>query len=160
MNVGSNPDGVAYDSGRGDVFVANAGGNTVSVIADSDNKVVATVGAGGDPTAVAYDSARGTVFVTGYSAGIVSVISDSALGSGATTSTTSSTTSTSTQPIVTATGPASSSATPVASSTSSSSSLPLSYLGLVAVNAALLLALGGLVASGRKTHKTVPGRPQ
>jgi len=35
VNVGSSPDGAAYDSGQGEVFVANFGSNTVSVISDA-----------------------------------------------------------------------------------------------------------------------------
>ncbi|MGB6462713.1 MAG: hypothetical protein WBF38_00615, partial [Nitrosotalea sp.] len=33
--VGSNPEGVAYDSGKGEIFVANVATNSVSVISDS-----------------------------------------------------------------------------------------------------------------------------
>jgi hypothetical protein len=58
---------------------------------------------------------------------------------------------------VTATGPASSITTSVASSTGSSSSLPLSYLGLVVINLVLVLALGGLVTSARKSGKMGSG---
>src|SRR5438552_16415927 len=53
VNVGSNPFGVAYDSLKGEVFVANFGSNTVSVIEDSTNTVVATVSVGGGAAGVA-----------------------------------------------------------------------------------------------------------
>jgi YVTN family beta-propeller protein len=76
--VGNNPAAVAYDSGMGEVFVANQGsGKAVSVISDSTNTVVATVTVGSAPTGVAYDSGKGEVFVTNEGSATVSVISDS-----------------------------------------------------------------------------------
>ena len=42
--MGSDPDGVAYDSAKGEIFVANGGSGTVSVISDSTNAVLATGG--------------------------------------------------------------------------------------------------------------------
>jgi YVTN family beta-propeller protein len=77
VTVGTFPDGVAYDSGMGEIFVANFASNTVSVISDSTNKVVATVTLGNGPDCVAYDSGKGEIFVTNYGSGTVSVISDS-----------------------------------------------------------------------------------
>ncbi len=52
-------------------------GNTVSVISDSNNSIVATVNVGSEPYGVAYDSAKGELFVTNYDDNTVSVISDS-----------------------------------------------------------------------------------
>src|SRR5947208_2986242 len=75
--VGSVPEGVAYDSARGEVFVTNLVDGTVSVISDSTNAVVATVPVGSGPIGVAYDSARGEVFVASVGFNTVSVISDS-----------------------------------------------------------------------------------
>ncbi len=73
--------GVAYDSGKGEVFVTNAGSDTVSVISDKTNAVVATVPMRYAPYALAYDSSKGEIFVTNGNAqttlGTVSVISDS-----------------------------------------------------------------------------------
>jgi len=74
----------AYDSGKGEVFVANANNNSVSVISDATNRVVATITVGHDPVGLAYDRAKGEVFVANYNcdsanpceAGTVSVISD------------------------------------------------------------------------------------
>src|SRR5438445_689575 len=74
--VGQSPTGVAYDSGTGEVFVTNIGGDTVSVISDVTNTVVATVPVGSGPTGVAYDSGTGEVFVTNLLGNTVSVISD------------------------------------------------------------------------------------
>ena len=64
---------MAYDSGKGEVLVASdlpsvtngsatsAQSGAVSVISDTTNKVVATVGVGLDPEALAYDSGKGEV---------------------------------------------------------------------------------------------------
>jgi YVTN family beta-propeller protein len=76
VNVGAQPYGVAYDSGKGEVFVSNTNSNTTSVISDSNNAVVATVIVGSGPEGVTYDSAKGEVFVADTRVGIVSVISD------------------------------------------------------------------------------------
>ena len=53
----------AYDSGKGEVFVTNAGSDTVSVISDKTNAVIATVPMRFSPYAIAYDSAKGEIFV-------------------------------------------------------------------------------------------------
>src|SRR5947199_1705221 len=87
--VGSVPEGVAYDSAKGEVFVTNLVDGTVSVISDSTNAIVATVTVGSSPIGVAYDSAKGEVFVTNDRDNTVSVITistnsedDNMLGSG------------------------------------------------------------------------------
>src|SRR2546427_1093821 len=67
------PVGLAYDSGNGYVYVANAGSDNVSVI--SGTTVVATVPVGDDPIGVAYDSGNGYVYVTNDNSNNVSVIS-------------------------------------------------------------------------------------
>jgi YVTN family beta-propeller protein len=61
---GLGPIASAYDSGKGEVFVADLNTDNVSVISDTTNLVVATVAVGGAPAGVAYDSAKGEVFVT------------------------------------------------------------------------------------------------
>ncbi|MCI4322867.1 MAG: PKD domain-containing protein [Thermoplasmata archaeon] len=76
INVSSNPSALAYDSGMGEVFVANEGTNNVSVISDSTNTVVASVAVGNEPDSIAYDSAKGELFVSNYQDDNVSVISD------------------------------------------------------------------------------------
>jgi YVTN family beta-propeller protein len=80
--VGLGPVAMAYDSGKGEVFVVNivetSGtplGN-VSVISDASNTVVATVPVGVNPIAAAYDSGKGEVFVANSGSNNVSVISD------------------------------------------------------------------------------------
>src|SRR2546422_3904238 len=46
---GLSPVAVAYDSGKGELFVANQHSDTVSVISDATNTVVATIPAGPGP---------------------------------------------------------------------------------------------------------------
>jgi YVTN family beta-propeller protein len=80
--VGNLPFGLAYDSGKGEVFVTNVNDDTVSVISDNSNTVVATVPVGEDPQGIAYDSGAKEIFVANLASnqatsGIVSVISDS-----------------------------------------------------------------------------------
>jgi YVTN family beta-propeller protein len=89
ITVGFAPLGIAYDSAKGEIFVANAGSpggfnvtseagtNTVSVISDSNNKVVASIDMGTPAGYVVYDSGNGEIFVTAYGGDKVYVISDS-----------------------------------------------------------------------------------
>ncbi len=51
--------------------------NTVSVISDNTNTVIATIPVGGYPYGVAYDSAKGEIFVVNLHDNNVMVISDS-----------------------------------------------------------------------------------
>lgn len=80
IKVGMFPEGIAYDSGKGELFVANWLSDSVSVISDSNNSVVANVTVGSNPDGIAYDSAKNEVFITNYASshasGTVSVISD------------------------------------------------------------------------------------
>ena len=73
---GAYPWSVAYDSGKGEVFVVQDLSNNVSVVSDATNTVVATIPVGSSPEGVAYDSGKGEVFVTSYDSNTVSVISD------------------------------------------------------------------------------------
>ena len=75
--VGKTPQGIAYDSAKGEIFVSNAQDNTISVISDSTNTVVATIPVGGYPYGVAYDSVKGEIFVVNLYDNNVMVISDS-----------------------------------------------------------------------------------
>jgi len=77
ITVGTSPSGIAYDSTNGDLYVANSGYNTVSVISDSSNSVIKTITVGNGPTGVVYDSGRSEIYVTNYGSNSVSVISDS-----------------------------------------------------------------------------------
>jgi len=74
------PYGIAFDSHLNQLFVANNGAGTVSVIPDSGgsaNTVTATImiGSGSEPTGVAFDSNLNEVYVTNNGAGTISVIS-------------------------------------------------------------------------------------
>jgi YVTN family beta-propeller protein len=79
INVGTSPTGVAYDQGKGEIFVANSGFNTISVISDDTNAVIKTVTVGTSPTGIAYDSGKGEVFITNHGSNSVSVVSDTSL---------------------------------------------------------------------------------
>ena len=74
-------DFLAYDSGKGEIFVTDGSGtNTVSVISDGTNgqanTVVATVTVQNAPSGLAYDSGKGEIFVANEESSSVSVISD------------------------------------------------------------------------------------
>jgi YVTN family beta-propeller protein len=84
--TGPGTSGLAYDSGKGEIFVpglSGTGGYQVSVINDTSNTVVATVPlpANSYPSGAAYDSGNGYVYVPlsgypSYASGSVAVISD------------------------------------------------------------------------------------
>ncbi|MGD0449896.1 MAG: YncE family protein [Candidatus Bathyarchaeia archaeon] len=76
ITVGTSPTGIAYDSAKGELFVANSGYNTVSVISDNSNSVFKTITVGTSPTGVAYDFGRGYIYVTNHGSNSVSVILD------------------------------------------------------------------------------------
>jgi YVTN family beta-propeller protein len=63
IDVGENPDAVAYDAKRGEVYVFNHSGNSASVIDAKSAKVVATIALGGSPEFSAVDAAAGRVYV-------------------------------------------------------------------------------------------------
>jgi len=76
VSVGPTPDAVAYDAGRGELFVANRGTDNVSVVSAASDTVVATIPVGAAPTAEAYDPGEGLVFVANNGSDTVSAISD------------------------------------------------------------------------------------
>ena len=61
--VGSSPRAIAADGSTGMVYVANRGGNTVSVISTRTNTVVATIAVGNTPVDIALDNAASRVYV-------------------------------------------------------------------------------------------------
>ncbi len=81
INVGGYPNTLAYDLSKGEIYMtvfnANSGYDTVSVISDSSNSVVANLTVGNLPSDIAYDSAKGEVFVANSLSDTVSVIPDS-----------------------------------------------------------------------------------
>jgi YVTN family beta-propeller protein len=68
---------IAYDSGKGEIFVTNADFGSVSVISDSTNTVIANITSEIQPLGLAYDSGKGEIFVANSEHNMVSVISDS-----------------------------------------------------------------------------------
>ena len=77
--VASGPTQLAYDSGKGEIFVLSANSNlgtfNVSAISDSTNAIVASVTTG-FPLSIAYDSGKGEIFV-GCESNLIDVVSDS-----------------------------------------------------------------------------------
>jgi YVTN family beta-propeller protein len=83
VNVGTSPDGLAFDGVTQSLYVANEGDNTVSVIdtarcnvskASGCGRPVATVHVGNGPAGVVVDQASHTAYVTDNGASTVSVI--------------------------------------------------------------------------------------
>jgi YVTN family beta-propeller protein len=72
--VGNYPDGVAYDSGKGEVFVTRWDWNAVSVILDTSNTATSSVTVGAMPTFVAYVVSNGYVYVSNEHQGTLSII--------------------------------------------------------------------------------------
>ncbi len=70
------PIALAYDSAKGEVFVADYTSETVSVISSVTNTTVGLIHVGSSPRAVVYDSAKGEIFVANFGSSSVSVISD------------------------------------------------------------------------------------
>ncbi|MCL4519153.1 MAG: YncE family protein [Thaumarchaeota archaeon] len=83
VNVGSQPQGVVYDSGKGEIFVSNYGDNTVSVINETTHAVIKTISVDYTPGMMAYDSTKGEIYVVTVNPsildpyGYIKVISDS-----------------------------------------------------------------------------------
>jgi len=85
VTVGGQPNCLAYDSGKGEIFVQNHSDGTISIISDSGNSVVATFPVGNYPQGMAYDSGKGEIFESDLDdvgeveggAPVVRVISDS-----------------------------------------------------------------------------------
>src|SRR2546421_3505861 len=75
---GGTPEGVAYDIGKAEIFVANTAADTVSVISDATRSVVATIPLpkGSNPLGLAYDSGKSEVFVANSGLDTISVLSD------------------------------------------------------------------------------------
>jgi len=107
---------VAYDPGKGELYVVTPNTNSTTIISDSTNSVVGTRAAGPGPFWIAYDSAKGELFISNPAADTVTVLSDA--------------------------GATSTSAT----TTSSSSAFQPTYMAIVAANVAALAALGVLGA--------------
>jgi YVTN family beta-propeller protein len=77
ISVGTQPEGVAYDNAKNEIFVTNYRSNYVDVISDSSFTVLTTVSVGSYPRGIVYDSAKSEIFVANIGSNYVSVISDS-----------------------------------------------------------------------------------
>ena len=73
--VGKFPVGVTYDTYNADIYVANSGSNTVSVISGFNNSDFSTIPVGGEPRGITYDPTDAEIWVTNYGSDNVSVIS-------------------------------------------------------------------------------------
>jgi len=92
IQVGHNPESVVYDSGKHEIFVCNPRSTSITgsqsvtttesfpgfmtVISDTNDKIVATLNGLDSCGSMVYDPMMDEVFVTQYSPGEVSVISD------------------------------------------------------------------------------------
>lgn len=63
IDTGQNPDAIAYDNKRKEVYVFNHSGNSATVIDAKDPKVVATIALTGNPEFAAADPTAGRVYV-------------------------------------------------------------------------------------------------
>jgi YVTN family beta-propeller protein len=78
ISVGVRPLGIAYDSAHRELYVTSGGENTIVVISDTSNSVVATIDLNstyGWLTSIVYDSGKDEMFVRSYNYGGVLVIS-------------------------------------------------------------------------------------
>jgi YVTN family beta-propeller protein len=73
---GNSPQGIALDSAKGELFVAQYAAGNVEIISTTSNNVVGTIATGIRPYAAGYDSAKGEVFIANYGSSDVSVIND------------------------------------------------------------------------------------
>jgi len=63
IDVGENPDAIAYDAKHGEIYVFNHSGNSATVIDAKSAKVVATIALGGSPEFPAVDAAADRVYI-------------------------------------------------------------------------------------------------
>jgi len=76
VEVGQTPDAITFDSSNGNVYVANEGSSTVSVISGSNDSVIATIRRD-EPNAITYDVSNHDIYVTNGGSDTVSVIEGS-----------------------------------------------------------------------------------
>lgn len=84
INVEGYPEGIAYDPAKGELFVSDDSAGAVSVISDSTDTVMRTIGLGGgnqtgsySPKDVVYNPIDGEIFAVNQGSNSISVISDS-----------------------------------------------------------------------------------
>jgi YVTN family beta-propeller protein len=73
--IGTDPSAVAFDPSTDEVYTANNGSNSVSVVAASDGTLVTTISVSGGPNAIAYDNSTRDLYITSYKTGNVTVVS-------------------------------------------------------------------------------------
>jgi YVTN family beta-propeller protein len=89
VTVGASPWWLAYDSAKGEFYIASGEGSTqVEVVRAVTGGIVTNISVGDGPTDLLYDSGRGEIFVSNYWSGNVSVINDTSNTVVATISTT------------------------------------------------------------------------
>ena len=86
ITVGSNPEAAALDTANGDVYVANGGSNSLTVLDGATDKVVGNVTVGTQPEGIAYDSSNGYLYVDLYGDSGLGHLSDVTVVNGATNS--------------------------------------------------------------------------
>ena len=77
--VGLSPWGITYDPVNDYLYVADNGGNNITVISATLNRTIASVNVGSAPSGVLYDPANGDIYVANYVSHNVSVIRDTSL---------------------------------------------------------------------------------
>jgi len=81
IEVGETPRGIAVDTARNRVYVANYGSDSLSVINTSSHTLIQTVGGLSSPNGVAYDPTHDLIWVTNYATDRVTPISAASLTS-------------------------------------------------------------------------------
>ena len=74
VTAGANPSAIAVNPGTHQIYVANSGGSTVTVIDEVSHAVVATARTGKNPVAIAVDPVSNRIFVANFSGNTVAVI--------------------------------------------------------------------------------------
>ncbi|EQD59723.1 YVTN beta-propeller repeat-containing protein, partial [mine drainage metagenome] len=60
---GLGPEALVFDSGKGELFVANTVSNSITVLNDTTGAIVGSVAVGPEPASLAYDPSLGTIYV-------------------------------------------------------------------------------------------------
>lgn len=81
ITVGTAPNGMAFDSENGFIYVANEATDNISVINSSNNKIVSAIALNSTPNDIAYDASNGYVYVTGSQSGNVYAIKNLSVAS-------------------------------------------------------------------------------
>ncbi len=77
VGTSTNPDGIAYDSMNGYLYVTNDSSSNVTVINGNTNKLIGSINVGYEPFGVAFDSLTGNGYIDNHGSGTISIISTS-----------------------------------------------------------------------------------